>query len=95
MRLKEICSKIRVRHSWVEYPKATLITPAIRPHFIARTIEQYEKQTYSNKELVIVINGCVDDYPKLPEGYFGREDIQLVYVPNELNAGACMKVPEI
>jgi len=91
-RLKAICEKIGVRNDWVEWPRATLIAPTFRPHFIDRILNQYDAQTYPNKELVIVFNGLDIDLPELPDSHRYRSDIRLLHAPKELAAGACMNL---
>ncbi|TXS89422.1 glycosyltransferase [Parahaliea aestuarii] len=73
-------------------PKASLILPTIRPHFLPHALQQYDSQLYSNKELIIVFNGHYADYIQYKEQLSGRDDIKLSYLAEENHAGACMNL---
>lgn len=91
-RLKVICAKIGVIYDWVEYPKASLITPTFRKDFLPNCFKTYDRQSYVNKELVLVFNG------NEPVGYRdmgleqARKDIVFSNVPSSFFAGAALNM---
>jgi hypothetical protein len=89
-RMQKICKTIGIDHDWEEYPKASLITPTFRPELLPRCFQTFERQTYPNKELVVVFNG--KDVPAYSELGLDRprNDVKLANVPNEMFAGACL-----
>lgn len=66
-------------------PRASIITPSMRPDRFAQVMAQYEAQTWPNKELVYVFNGRKDQMPE-PD----RPDVRAVHVPPEHAAGMAM-----
>ena len=90
-RINTICKALGVEHNWVEYPAASIITPTMRPHLIDKCLEQYDRQTYSNKELVIVLNGDHDP-AEYAEKFGQRPDVRFLAVPNDHFAGTCMNM---
>lgn len=89
-RVQTICNKIGIKHDWLEYPKASLITPTFRREMLPRCLATYDRQNYPNKELIVVFNGA--DLPELSELGISpeRTDVRLVHVPGEMFAGACL-----
>jgi hypothetical protein len=89
-RIERMCKALSLNCSWQEYPKVSLITPTVRPHFVPRTVEQFDNLLYENKELLIVFNGNYSEYRNCKEKYASRKDLQIHYLPCEKKAGACM-----
>jgi hypothetical protein len=89
-RVQKICRKIGVDHDWEEYPKASLITPTIRRKRLPDCITTFEKQTYPNKELVLVYNGS--EPPSYEETGIdpAKRDVKITHVPGDMFAGACL-----
>jgi hypothetical protein len=86
-RIKKICKNLSINHNLNEFPKATIITPTIRPKLLDRCVKQYDLQTYPNKELIIVFNGP-NEHVKSHEDFFkNRADIKFLLIPNEYYAG--------
>lgn len=78
-------------HGWigldvkaVTMPKASIITPSMRPENLEFVLKQYEDQTYPHKELVYAFNGSV--MPVLPK----RPYIVAVQIPREYSTGMVM-----
>jgi hypothetical protein len=94
-RMRTICKTIGIEHDWIEYPKASLITPTYRRDMLPRCLQTFERQTYPNKELILVFNG--NEVPS--HGELGlenpRSDVKLANVPNDLFTGACMNVAHL
>ncbi len=72
-------------------PRASVVTPTIRPDLLEKTLRQFRDQTWENKELIVVANS---DDPSAwrtdlvdPDG---RE--QIVFLPREHWAGAALNL---
>ncbi len=91
-RVVSICDMLLISCEWKRYPKVSMITPTMRPQFIPRTIQQFDQQSYPEKEIVLVVNSNFIDYQKLANDYNHRNDIQVHFLPKEKNAGACMNL---
>lgn len=89
-RLRNICQSLGVAHDWVEYPKASLITPSYRIDKLPGCLDTFQRQSYPNKEWILVFNGPA---PPAPEalGLAGEGDeIHVTHVPGDFFAGACL-----
>lgn len=88
-RSRQICETLGVAHDWDEYPKASVITPTCRPDMVPQAIETYRKQSYPNRELILVYNG--EGFKELPEESQDA-DIRVAHVPGDRFAGAALNL---
>jgi hypothetical protein len=89
-RLRTICQQLGLKHGWVEYPSAAMVTPSYRKKFLERAKESFTRQTYPNKHWVMVFNGPKDEFAGIKTEVEKVENSQVTYVPAELHAGPCM-----
>lgn len=94
-RVQSICKTIGIDDDWKEFPKASLIAPTYREHLLGNCLDTYERQTYPNKELIVVFNGDSVTPPRIPGLDKGREDVRILVVPRELFAGACLNLGQL
>jgi hypothetical protein len=91
-RIQKICKNLSIYHNLIEYPKATIITPTIRPKLLDKCVQQYDLQTYPNKELIIVFNGPKEHVKSHENFSSNRSDIKLLIIPNEYFAGTSLNM---
>lgn len=56
-RLQEICKNFGRHNLWEEYPVVTVACATNRTDFFEKIISTFERQSYPNKELLVVYNG--------------------------------------
>lgn len=91
-RIRDICGHLGIGHDWEEYPRASLITPTYRRELLPRCLATFERQTYPDRELILVFNG---DRAATHEDLgvtLPRSDVTLCHVPGDRFAGACLNV---
>lgn len=59
-RIKKICQDLNINSAWNEYPLVTMCFATYRKENLLNCVENYKRQNYPNKELVIVYNGNGD-----------------------------------
>ncbi len=92
-RLNTILEDLKIETKKEEEPLVTLVAPTANPHFIDFLIEQYECQTYSNKELVIVANSKkIEDWDEISKRFDDRDDVIFTFVPKDCFAGTAMNI---
>jgi len=89
-RLRSICNKIGITHDWVEFPPISIITPTYREELLPRCVENFDKQNYPNKELIIIFNSNKKDVPEIPEVSTGRNNVRVLVQPREIFVGSCL-----
>jgi len=91
-RLRSICNKIGITHDWVEFPPISIITPTYREELLPRCVENFDKQNYPNKELIIIFNSNKKDVPQIPGIDTGRNNVRILIAPQEMFLGACLNM---
>ncbi len=95
-RLRDICRKIGISTQWEEYPGATVVTPTRRIELLPRCLETFDRQRYPKKDLVLVINRTsLAGAEEVIRATQGRDDVQIVNVPEERYAGACLNLGNV
>ncbi len=91
-RVRSICETIGTPYPAVKSPMATLLSPTNRPDHIEQILETYEKQTFPDKELIIIYNGpgsrLNDVQQAVLESPF--KGVRLLTQPVDLYAGASL-----
>lgn len=90
-RVRSICERLCIQHDWNEYPKASVITPTCRPDMASDAIRTYRRQSYPERELILVYNGELPS--ELPEETKAT-DIRVAHVPGDRFAGATLNLGE-
>ena len=89
-RIQTICHRIGIQYDWEEFPKASLVTGTIRSNLLSKCLEQFESQTYPEKELVLVFNGDSKTLEPYRERYAARKDILMNAVPLDYTVGTVL-----
>lgn len=91
-RMQAICKRIGLKNDWTEYPPVSIITPTMRESFFQRCFDNYHRQKYTPKELLVVYNGSKPSFGNLKKEITENHDINFHIVPQDLFAGACMNI---
>lgn len=89
-RLKTIAESLGVGCEWVEWPLVSVVAPTCRPENVSTVIENFDRQNYTHKELVIVINGEPSVAKRLQMEYSNRSDIVWDSVPSDRFTGSAL-----
>lgn len=93
-RISKITKVLGLKNDWIEFPKASIVTPTYRIELLKKCIDNYEAFKYPNKELVIIFNGNLHpDIRKL--GIDQKPDVTFSHVPGELFAGASLNMGKL
>jgi len=92
-RLRDICTAAGVRTDWAEYRAATLVTPSRRIELLGRCLDTFRRQSWPAKDLVLVVNrNTLEGAEAIIGDVRPGEAVQIVNVPEERYAGACLNV---
>ena len=69
-------------------PLATIVTPTKRPSLWPQILANFTRQTYPNKELIVVVHGAPDEAFEVPPDLAGR--VRILHLPASVNLGFCM-----
>ena len=68
----------------------SVVTPTMRLERLPRILENYERQSYANKELIIVVNGSQNDYLKIKKEVHHNLNITVCYMPSDNYAASSL-----
>ena len=85
-RLQTICQHLGITHDWCEYPRVSLLCPISRPENFHDVQQIFERQTWPNKELVLVCHGFCP--PKTEDSE--QKNIRILSLPGDLSANAIL-----
>jgi hypothetical protein len=71
-----------------ELPLASIVTATKRPHLLEQILENYSRQTYPSKELIIVVHGAEEIAIDIPPDLAGS--VRVIRAPAFVNLGFCL-----
>lgn len=89
-RLQTIFKFTGIQSSWEENLPVTVITPTKRPHLFQACMDNYDAQTYPNKEWIVVVNKNDAHLSTIRALTGNRADIRIEVVHQEKNIGSCL-----
>lgn len=89
-RLHTICSRIGISHALEAPPLVSVVVATFRESLLPRCLENFRKQTYPNKELILVVNSNSFSRVQADDLVQGNARIRLYIVPNERVEGGCL-----
>ncbi|MCP4021532.1 MAG: glycosyltransferase [Desulfobacteraceae bacterium] len=89
-RLQTICNEIGIAHDWEEFPRATLVSGTMRSKFLPKCFEQFNFQTYPNKEFVLVFNGDAGPVADYQKQYADNSNIHIASIPSDHTVGTVL-----
>ena len=87
-RVESIASELGRKAPDRESPKVNCLVCTKRPHLLAQVLQNFQRQKYEAKELVLVLHG--DAFPPLSERLF-EDNIQVVEVPSKYTFGEALR----
>jgi len=82
-RLEKIFMTLGISPTQCSNDRFSVITPTMRPDRLDHALENYNKQTYKNKELVIVVNGDQGEYATVKNAISDYSDVKICYMPSD------------
>lgn len=89
-RLASICNQINIKHEIIEHPLVSIVIATFRESLLSRCIENYNKQTYTNKELILVMNSNSFSQEQVGDIVKNSPNIRVFTIPSERVEGGCL-----
>ena len=67
-RMNEVFRRVGLDPLGSEQPPVSVLMPTMRPQNVARCLENFTKQTYQNKELILILNNAEFDVDAIRQG---------------------------
>ena len=74
----------------LEQPSVSVLMPTMRPENVLRCLENFTKQTYENKELLLLLNNAEFDLEAIRRHTDGIPNVQVLHIEGRSTLGDCL-----
>ena len=89
-RIDEVFRRVGLDQIGSEQPSVSVLMPTVRPQNVARCIENFTKQTYQNKELILILNNADFDLDAIRRDAEQIPNVQVLYIDGRTTLGDCL-----
>ena len=89
-RMGEILGKVGLESLIPAQPSVSVLMPTMRPENVLRCIENFTKQTYGNKELILILNNAEFDLETIRKHTEGMANVQVLHIEGRTTLGDCL-----
>ena len=89
-RIDEVFRRVGLDQIGSEQPSVSVLMPTMRPQNVARCIENFTKQTYQNKELILILNNADFDLDAIRRDAEHIPNVQVLYIDGRTTLGDCL-----
>jgi len=89
-RINSICNVMGISYDVLENPLVSIVIATFREQYLPRCMENFTKQTYPNKELILVVNSNTFSKEQARDLIGDSTNIHIYVVPNERVEGGCL-----
>ena len=89
-RMDEVFRKIGLETLIPAQPSVSVLMPTMRPENVLRCLENFTKQTYPRKELILILNNAEFDPVTVREQTEGVANVQVLHVEGRTTLGDCL-----
>ena len=91
-RLAEVFRRVGIEPPAPAQPSVSVLMPTMRPENVARCLENFSKQTYAQKELVLILNNAEFDLDAVRRDAGAIPDVQVLHVEGPTTLGECLNM---
>jgi len=92
LRLDQMARAVNLSSGWEPYPPVTVFVPTFRAEFLGRCLENYRKQTYPNRELILALHSDAPPRGEIDAIRANNGDVRVVCMPREETVGGLMNL---
>ena len=89
-RMDEVFRSVGIEPVGADRPAVSVLMPTMRPENVERCLENFEKQTYENKELVLILNNAEFDLDAVRKSSESIPNVQVLHVGGRATLGECL-----
>ena len=90
-RIDEVFRRVGLDQIGSEQPSVSVLMPTMRPQNVARCIENFTKQTYQDKELILILNNADFDLDAIRRDAEQIPNVQVLYIDGRTTLGDCLR----
>ena len=89
-RMGEVFRRIGLDSLVPEQPSVSVLMPTMRPENVSQCLENFSKQVYPHKELILILNNAEFDLDAIRKEIEGIPNVQVLYVDGRTTLGDCL-----
>ena len=89
-RMDEVFRRVGLESLVSEQPSVSVLMPTMRPENVSRCLDNFKKQTYPNKELVLILNNAEFDLDAIREHTDLIPNVRVLHVDGRTTLGDCL-----
>ena len=89
-RMGEVFRRVGLEPPASHQPSVSVLMPTMRPENVARCLDNFKKQTYPDKELVLILNNAEFDLDSIRKDADLIPNVQVLHVEGRTTLGDCL-----
>ena len=89
-RINEVFRRVGLEPLGLEKPPVSVLMPTMRPQNVAQCIENFTRQAYQNRELILILNNAEFDVEAIRRDVDGIPNVQVLHVEGRATMGDCL-----
>ena len=89
-RMDEVFRSVGIEPVGRDSPAVSVLMPTMRPENVERCLENFAKQTYENKELVLILNNAEFDLDSVRARSESIPNVEVLHVDGRATLGECL-----
>ena len=89
-RMDEVFRRVGLKSLVSEQPSVSVLMPTMRPDNVLRCLDNFRKQAYQNKELILILNNAKFDLDAVREKTDFIPNVQVLHVEGRTTLGDCL-----
>ena len=89
-RMHEIFRRVGVEPPGSGQPSVSVLMPTMRPENVGRCLDNFSKQVYQDKELILILNNAEFDLDSIRRDVESTPNAQVLYVEGRTTLGDCL-----
>ena len=89
-RMNEVFRRVGLESLVTKRPSVSVLMPTMRPENVVQCLDNFKKQTYPEKELILILNNAEFDLESIREQTEGVPNVQVLHVEGPTTLGDCL-----
>ena len=89
-RMDEVFRRVGLESLVTKRPSVSVLMPTMRPENVVQCLDNFQKQTYPEKELILILNNAAFDLESIREQTEDIPNVQVLHVDGPTSLGDCL-----
>ena len=89
-RMDEVFRRVGLESLVTKRPSVSVLMPTMRPENVVQCLDNFKKQTYPEKELILILNNATFDLESIREQTDDVPNVQVLHIEGPTSLGDCL-----